>query len=309
MDGDSGSEGMLPDGPRTQRESAFSWKSKGMQPHPVLSIIPPKVLKRLLNDSAFIEVPKGEVVFRQGDPCCAIFLIVSGRCESRDANGEVERVLGPGDTIGERAFLNREPYRFTAVVSTHCVLLRISTTELLALFDEDPSFAGRFSQALAGRFQVGGEAPMPRRVQRIVSLLSLTKWLDDRAVVARLAEELRGITGQQVLMVHFGPGTEAVELDEWPKVAGHLNGAFIFREHITELRRGVHELRVSVSSDACAAACVPPLLSHCGRHFDYVVLHVAAATPVAPSLECLIQSDLAFVLVEPDAQVDRKSVV
>ena len=50
----------------------------------------------------------------------------------RDADGIVDRVFGPGDTIGERAFLNREPYRFTAVVATHCVLLRIATAELLA---------------------------------------------------------------------------------------------------------------------------------------------------------------------------------
>src|SRR5437588_9184627 len=92
----------------------FRLNPKGLHPHPVLSLIPPKTLKRLLNDSAFIELPKGDVVFRQGHPCDAIFLIVSGRCESRDAEGAVDRVFGPGDTVGERAFLNREPYRFTA---------------------------------------------------------------------------------------------------------------------------------------------------------------------------------------------------
>src|SRR5437867_2011149 len=123
----SGNGEMLHARPSAERDSAFSLNPKGPHPHPVLSLIPPKTLKRLLNDSAFIELPKGDVVFRQGDPCDAILLIVSGRCESRDAAGSVDRVLGPGDTIGERAFLNREAYRFTAVVATHCVLLRIST--------------------------------------------------------------------------------------------------------------------------------------------------------------------------------------
>ena len=283
--------------------SISAWKSKALHPHPVLSIIPPKILKRLLNDSAFTEFPKGHVVFRQGDPCEAIYLVVSGRCESRDASGAVERIFGPGDTMGERAFLNREPYRFTAVVATHCVALRISTVELQVLFDEDPLFAGRFSQALTGRFQVGGEPLMPKRIQRIVSMLSLTQWIEDRAVVTRLAEELRHITRQRVLMVYFGPGEEVVRLEELPRLAGNLNGGFAFREHVNELSHGVHELRVSAGTSAGGPASVPLLLSHCGRHYDYVIVHVGAATPVAPALECLIQSDLAYVLVEPGAQV------
>ncbi|MEO6787488.1 MAG: patatin-like phospholipase family protein [Chthoniobacteraceae bacterium] len=266
---------------------------------PVLSLIPPKTLKRLLNDSAFIELPKGDVVFRQGEPCEAIFLIVSGRCESRDATGAVERVLVPGDALGERAFLNREAYRSTAVVATHCVLLRISASELRALFEKDPCFAGRFSQALAERLEVIGETLPPKRVQRIVSLLSLSDGVNDRTVVTCLARELRGITGQHVLMVSLDPEPHAVALSDWPKMARRLSGTFAFRPHVSEMQDGIHELRLGVSSGSGAAACVPPLLSHCGGHYDYVILHVAASTPVEPALECLIQSDLAYVLVQP----------
>lgn len=300
--GASGNEGMLPGVVVAEHDPVFHLNAKGLHPHPVLSLLPPKTLKRLLNESAFIELPKGEVVFRQGDPCEAIFLIVSGRCEGRDAVGAVDRVFGPGDTIGERAFLNREPYRFTSVVSTHCVLLRIATAELLALFDKDPCFAGRFSQALAGRFQVVGESVLPKRVRRLVSLLSLAERIDGHAVVTRLAQELRGITGQEVLIVHLAPGRQAVALDDWPKAATHLNGTFAFDEHIAEVGRGIDELCLGVGTEPRLAAFVPPLLSHCGRHYDYVLLHVEPATPMAPALECLIQSDLACVLVRPDAQ-------
>ena len=275
------------------------WNSDAPHPHPVLSLIPPTALKRLLNDSAFIEVPKGEVVFRQGEPCAAIFLIVSGRCESRSAAGAVDRMFGPGDTIGERAFLNREPYCSTAVVATHCVLLRIGTAELSALFEEDPCFAGHFFQALAGRFQAAGDPSPPKCVQRIVSLLSLSETVDDRSVVVRLTEELRRITGQKVLMVHFEPCGQPGALVHWQEMSREMNGGFTFQSHVRETQNGVHELRLGVGSGADVAAGVPPLLSQCGRHYDYVALHVAAATPVAPALECLIQSDLAFVLVEP----------
>jgi NTE family protein len=302
VEGLPGDGGELPAGLVANRDAALSRNAKGLHPHPVLSLIPPRTLKRLLNDSAFIELPKGDVVFRQGDPCEAIFLIVSGRCEGRDAAGAVDRIFGPGDTIGERAFLNREPYRFTAVVATHCVLLRIAATELLALFDKDPSFAGRFSQALVGRFQVVGESPLPRRVRRIVSLLSLAGQTDGRAVIACLAQELRGITAQQVLIVHLDPAHLPVILDDWPKMNARLNGAFAFRDRVMPTGSGIDELRLGVGNEARLAAFVPPLLSHCGRQYDYVLLHVAAAAQVAVALECLIQSDLACVLVKPDAR-------
>ena len=44
----------------------------------------------------------------------------------KDAAGHdrIEAVFGPGDTLGERAFLNDEPHRCTAVVSTHGIMLR-----------------------------------------------------------------------------------------------------------------------------------------------------------------------------------------
>src|SRR5207302_8405474 len=141
-----------------------------------------------------------------------------------------------------------------------------------------PCFAGRFSQALTGRFQVVGESSLPKRVRRIVSLLSLAGRIDDRTVVARLTHELRGITGQQVLVVHFDPEHKAVILDDWPELDTHFSGAFAFQDHVTAIGQGIDELRLSVSSEARVASFVPPLLSHCGRHYDYVILRVAPAT-------------------------------
>lgn len=302
VSGFSGEERVLPKVATTEREPKLEMDAAALRSHPVLSLIPPRQLQRLLNESAFVEKRKGDVVFQVGDPCEAFFVVVSGRCESRDVTGAVERVFGPGDTIGGFAFLNREPHRFAVVVATHCLLLRIASDELLALFGKDPCFAGRFSLALTGRFEVVGEIPEPKRVRRIVSLLSLAGRIDDRAMVIRLSRELHAITGQKVLMVRLVAGSKAVTLDDWPKVASHLNGTFAFQKSVTEVGEGVHELRLSVGPERREAAFVPPLLSHCGGHFDFVILHVDAAIPVAPAIECLIQSDIACVLVQPEAR-------
>src|SRR5256885_168857 len=54
-----------------------------LKPHPLLSLLPSGTLDRLIAESAIAEYPKGTVVYREGEPGDAIFLIISGRCEVR----------------------------------------------------------------------------------------------------------------------------------------------------------------------------------------------------------------------------------
>ena len=120
--------------------------SQILRSHPLLSLIPFFSVRKLISESAFSEYPKGTVVFRQGDPCDAIYLIISGRCESRRHSGnggeEIDEVTGPGDTLGDSEFLNQEPYRSTVKVVTDSIMLRLSGDVLHELFKRKPSFAG-----------------------------------------------------------------------------------------------------------------------------------------------------------------------
>src|SRR5438105_4962215 len=94
---------------------ALPFDTETLKPHPILALLPAGALERLVAESAIAEYPKGTVIFHEDEPCDAIFLIISGRCETRihglNGSSRVEEVFGPGDTLGERAFLNREPHR------------------------------------------------------------------------------------------------------------------------------------------------------------------------------------------------------
>ena len=48
-------------------------------PHPLLSLLPPGTLQRLLANGAVAEYKKGVVIFRAGAECDALFLIQIGR--------------------------------------------------------------------------------------------------------------------------------------------------------------------------------------------------------------------------------------
>ncbi|MGV3530967.1 MAG: patatin-like phospholipase family protein, partial [Chthoniobacteraceae bacterium] len=278
-----------------------------LKPHPLLALLPYRTLKRLVADSAVAEYPKGTVIFREGGTCDAIYLIISGRCEARvlGKNGreETEEVLGPGDTLGERAFLNRERHRRTAVVATHCVLLRIPVEELDGLFTKDPRFAGRFSQRVAQKMRVvrNRQPEHGSRVRRVASLLTLAPRLDAAAVMQQLGDSLRSITRQRVLLIRFAPAAGSFTKN-WAAKLPSLNGSFLYAGDIRENDAGFDELRLPVRAEDYDTSAIAPLISHCGGHYDYVLLEVPAELPAPFLAECLAQADLAYVMLQPSVQ-------
>ncbi len=273
-----------------------------LRSHPLLSLLPTFTLRGLVSDSALQEYPKGSMVFKEGDPCEAIYLVISGRCEStRASNGDVaDEVFGPGDTLGERELLNQEPYRSTVTVVTHSVLLRISGKVLLELFSAKPSLAGRFSQTITSKLKTEREARS--RTHRVVSLLTLSSHVNERALAQRLASSLAKIAVGNLLLVHLVPVEQKISLKKWAEISSTVNGEFCFAQELHESRDGYQELSLYVSNDPSEAAHIPSLLGHFAKHFNYVILHLVSEVAVASSIECMIQSDLAYVFLQPDAE-------
>ncbi len=285
----------------------FSIGTDPLPPHPLLALLPKETLERLLGDSAVAEYPKGTVVYRQGSPCAAIYLILSGRCEvtRRVADSEiVETVAGPGDMLGERALLNGDAHGHTVIVATHAVLLRIPAAELQGLFARDLSVAGRFSQVVLKsprtvRSETDGKFDT---VRRVVTILPLSARVDADQVVARLGAALRRLGGQRVLVVRLDRTTEGVSTVDWCSREA-VNGAeFAFRRHIRAHDGPYDELPLTIGGDPCEAASLAPLISHCARHYPFVLLYLRPELPVAATIEGVIESDLAYVLLQPSTQ-------
>ena len=277
-----------------------------LREHPLLAMVPAFTLRHLLSESSLSEYPKGTVIFREGDSCEAIYLIVSGRCESRCASHEGEdgvEIFGPSDVLGDRELLNHEAFRSTVTVVTDSVMLRIPGAQMRNLFERKPSFAGRFSQSVSQRLRLVRESKKeaPSRVRRVASFVSLSNGVEDRAVTQRLATALHSITGQHVLLVHLVAFHENIALKEWAAIESSFNGGFRFTEQLRRNEGGFDELSMQVTGDAREPALVAPLLSHLGRHFDYVLLHVGTHVPAPASVACMIQSDLTFIALQPTA--------
>lgn len=287
-----------------------------LKKHPLLALIPLFSLRRLIKQAALDEYPKGTVVYSQGEACDAIYLVISGRCELRinSRHGSVvEAVYGPGEALGAREFLNNEVYRSAATVLTHSILLRIPATELERIFTSKPSVAGRFAQAVFGRartleaqpaasaaegVEVGGNGSRcTGKVGRVVCVSGLSE-KGCGVVPQQLAASLQRITKRRVLLVEVSPRDEKFSLSSWPALVERcdaLAGAFCLDEFVRETDAGIRELRVHAGT--AEVALVPGILSHLALHFDYVLLHLHSGVRLPIAIECMIQSDIAYVLL------------
>jgi NTE family protein len=273
-----------------------------LRTHRFLSLLPSSTLRKLASEAASNDFPKGSVVFSQGQPCEAMYLIVSGRCESRhlDPSGHlITAIHGPGDTLGDREVMHREAYRSTVTVVTQSILLRIPAEELREVFDAEPKVAGRLSQSIIQRIM---ETRTPAPSRSIVALHALSARINERVLVRRLADALAEITRRRVLSVHFGPGPAAVSLANWAGIEPSLDGIFRFSRQVREVRPRCFEMDVQVGENAAEAAYVAPLLSHLGNHFDYVLIDAGKDVPPPALIECLVQSDLTYILMRPDSE-------
>jgi len=273
-----------------------------LRSHRFLSLLPSSTLRKLANGADVRDLPKGSVVFHQGEDCEAMYLIVSGRCESRhiDPSGHlITAIHGPGETLGDREVMHREPYISTITVVTQSVLLRIPAEELREVFDTEPKVAGRLSQSIVRRIM---ETRAPASGKRIVALHALSSRVNERMLGRRLADVLEEITGRRVLSVHFSPAPARTALVNWAEIEPSLNGVFHFSRHVREVKPGCFDLDIQVGANAAEAAYIAPLLSHLGNHFDYVLIDAARDVPRPALLECLVQSDLTYILMRPDDQ-------
>jgi CRP-like cAMP-binding protein len=111
-----------------------------------------KVLGVFKNAKETREVPAGTVIFEEGAEGEEMFGIVTGRVELRMANGNAYG-LGPDETFGEMAIVDKSPRSATAVAVEDSTIAVINRHRFLFLVGETPSFALQVMASLAERLR------------------------------------------------------------------------------------------------------------------------------------------------------------
>lgn len=273
-----------------------------LKDHPVLSLLPWFTLRRLMDPDSVRPYPKGTVLCRAGAPCKIVYVVLSGRCKSFEGKTGSGHVLGPGDMIGEVECIHHEPYQSTVRVVTDSVLACIDADALRDVLDRKPQLSGKVSNRIHEQFHRIYEAGSEHGTRRVVGISSLSSSIDDLAVAGSLAAALQTLTGRRVLLAQLVPQGAEPSLESWETFAMRASDGFCFRERIQIAAGGYSELHLTTRGNTHEAACIAPMLGHFGQHFDFVLLHLAADLPVSVAMEAMVQSDLSYILLQPETR-------
>jgi CRP-like cAMP-binding protein len=110
-------------------------------------------LSRIASLADEIEVPKGKVLTREGEPGREFFVVVDGK--ARATLGSRTRVdpLGPGSSFGEMALLDQGPRSATVEAETDMRLLVLDSRSFSALIVEVPSVTRKVLRVMAERLR------------------------------------------------------------------------------------------------------------------------------------------------------------
>jgi CRP-like cAMP-binding protein len=101
--------------------------------------------------------PRGQTVFREGDPCTGLYVVEEGRVKVRVTSSEgrerILALLGPGDVLGELAVLDGEPRCADVVAHEECTLIFLGREEFREFLGRHPEASARLLHLLARRLR------------------------------------------------------------------------------------------------------------------------------------------------------------
>ncbi len=111
---------------------------------------------------AHVQLPRGEVLFNEGEPGNRLYVITEGKIKlgasSSDGRETLLAILGPGEMFGELSLFDPGPRTATATALTDAELLGLGNTDLQPWLAGRPEVAVSLLGALARRLRRTNEA-------------------------------------------------------------------------------------------------------------------------------------------------------
>jgi CRP/FNR family cyclic AMP-dependent transcriptional regulator len=169
----------------------------------LFAALPPDVLAPLGDQSVLRGLERNEVLFRQGEPSDALYVVQEGRiavaAQSGDGRESVLAVLEAGSLFGELPLFDDEPRSADARALTDSTVIELSYEPVRAVLRERPELLWVIVRLLVGRLRATDEAlsdavflDVPARTaKRILELAGD----EDRFMLPVTQEELAAMVG------------------------------------------------------------------------------------------------------------------
>jgi len=281
---------------------------KILRDHVLFEGLSTRLINRLTENSTVLEYPKGSIIYQEGDEGNALYIVLSGRCQSvMVLPGNTETVLdiyAPGDTFGERALLGHDEQWTTVRVITDSVVLRLDGTDVQLVIQKTPRLAEKLVNRLRDHMRSLTERVdrLQANLGRVTALTSLSDDLAGSVLAENLSAALRKETNQAVLYVKIMRVCGKPCIQNWTESHPDIHGGFRFAEEIRTIPGDIQLLRLCSEGGSRELEAIAPLIGHLSRHFRYVVVAVGIEVESQILLEVQQQSDLSYLFFGQSAE-------
>ena len=163
---------------------ARSGRMEYAAPHPLAELLqcPPETGTLLNRSAQCVDVDAGEVVFRQGEICRGLYVVVSGLFLRKAERMETRLALGParsGDLVELGAALGEGLHTFTLCAQTPGSLLQLPINALHQAFESFPPLRMQLLEELAREVSRAYNACLVSRTAKVRRRSSATARTED----------------------------------------------------------------------------------------------------------------------------------
>ncbi|KIF81435.1 Crp/Fnr family transcriptional regulator [Noviherbaspirillum autotrophicum] len=122
---------------------------------PLFNDVDPEELDHIAESTTELHVPRGQQIFRRGDPCVGFHTVVYGQVKlsfvSPGGSEKVVEIIGPGHSFGEALMFMEKPYIVSAHALADSLLLHVAKSAVFDELQRDPKFARKMLAGLSRR--------------------------------------------------------------------------------------------------------------------------------------------------------------
>jgi len=258
--------------------------SARLRSQPLLAGIGEAAMESLAAAVEWRSLAAGQILFREGDPGDAMYIVDSGCLAVMRNGGNGDAVIGvirAGQTVGEMALLSGDPRSATVAARRDSRLIRIGVETYQDLLGRHPGLALHLAAELARRLNRLTHYQPAQGLPKTLALVPLMPDLHEAVLARRIGAEFVG-AGHSMRII----GKEAAgQPVEWFNAVETANDIVLFiGEPVLSawtrfcLRQADRILLLTQSGRWMEASpAIPAEITGSGRRFDLAVLHPAGS--------------------------------
>lgn len=279
---------------------------------PLFSSLSPSEIRLIEKKIRLVEYKRGDLVYEEGKPADAFYVIVSGRFRVfQKVRGEEEKTLiylYRGDYFGESSLLTAQVHSASVEARSDGLLLRLDKEDFLKIFAEIPALSLHLSRTLGHRLtKIEGPGRKKQEV-KVAALYADTPPQESFQFLLDLAANLVRETKSRVIFVDFFPlSASGIPEDFKPRPSSPLSLGKVDAVRESDLRpalvdwpAGFQYLPIGPEK-AEEERRLSTLLTFLSYRFDFILLRLGPEME-GLSFKGLKQSDLIYLLLDGSPQ-------